>query len=65
MATMLEMIGQAAIPRDKNKEEKLRHIIARVFRVAKNSVLSLRKAFSSSADGVFLRWRDRLITHCV
>ena len=31
MATMLEMIGQAAIPVIKNKEEKLCHIIARCF----------------------------------
>ena len=49
---MLEMIGQAAIPLIRIKK-KSSAIKSRGVSVAKNSVLSLRKVFSSSADGVF------------
>jgi len=63
MATMLEMIGQAAIPVIKTKK-KSSAIKSRGVSLAKNSVLSLRKVFSSSGDGVFFsRRRDQLTTH--
>ncbi len=52
MATMLEMIGQAAIPVIKIKK-KSSAIKSRGVSVAKNSVLSLRKVFSSRAADVF------------
>ena len=54
MATMLEMIGQAAIPVIKNKEEKLCDIIARCF-VSKEFSAQFAEGFQLERGRRFFR----------
>ena len=63
MATMLEMIGQAAIPVIKNKEEKLCDIIAWYFGSKELSAQFAEGFQLARRPAPFSRRRDRLITH--